>query len=113
LTLRNGVAHLKSRRKLKVAIRQSVFIEVMLVVIFGAPEIGGGHDLGDNRTDEVVRGFEARLGGFGGGFLAGRVVEDDGAVLGADVGALAVGCGGVVIVPEDVEKLVVGDFGRS
>ena len=38
--------------------------------------------------------------------------EEDGApVLGADVRALPVQRGGVVVVPEDVEELVVGNFG--
>lgn len=39
------------------------------------------------------------------------MVVDAAAVLGADVGALAVGGGGVVHLVEELEQLAVGDFG--
>src|SRR5207237_1617071 len=42
-----------------------------------------------------------------GGFLFGRVEEDDRAVLIAKVRALAVELGGVVVRPEDLEQRVV------
>ena len=50
------------------------------------------------------------LRGPGRGLLLGVVGEDGRAVLGADVGPLAVRGGRVVDRPEDVEELVVGDL---
>src|ERR1035438_9107390 len=51
--------------------------------------------------------------GLGGLFLVLVGVEDDGAVLSADVGALAIFLGGVVGDGEkDLQKLAIGDLGR-
>jgi hypothetical protein len=54
----------------------------------------------------------ARLGARGDLRLLLGVREHDGAVLGADVVALAVALGGVVALPERPQELLVGDLLR-
>src|SRR6266542_4880365 len=63
-------------------------LEVALVVFLGAPEGLGGLDRGDDRIREALLRVRLRLmRGLG---LLVRVGEDHGAILGADVGPLAV-----------------------
>src|SRR3954463_15212237 len=76
--------------------------EVLLVVVLGGVELGGGDDLGDDGPPETVAAFEPRLGVERSGLLLGGEVEDGRPVLGANVGALAVEGGGVVILPENL-----------
>lgn len=85
--------------------------EVVLVVVFGGEELGGGGEFGDNGVGEDLGGGQLVNGGLGGGALVFGVVEDGGAVLGAVVGTLAVEGGGIVDGEEDVEELGVGDEG--
>ena len=40
-----------------------MFVQVMLVVLFGFPEIGGSDDFGDDRAAEAMRGGQLRDGG--------------------------------------------------
>ena len=85
--------------------------EVVLMVVFGGVEDLHFFECGDDGIVEVA-GFVEFGDGFGGDlFLFGVVVEDGGAVLGTDIGALAIECGGVVSVEEDIEDLFVSDFG--
>lgn len=94
---------------LVVGVRRIVAVEV-LVVRFGRVKCSERGDLGDDGGFEFgLRAFQrspgdARL------FVVFR--EDDGAVLRAGVGALAVEGGGVVGIPEEVDQLLVGDFFR-
>src|SRR5947209_11230743 len=69
-------------------------------------------DLGNERPAEAAAGLVLRFRRLGCDLLLGRVVEDGGAVLRAPIGGLAVERGWVVVGPEDVEELVVGDLGR-
>lgn len=87
-----------------------VLFVVVLVVDGARVEGGGGGDFGDDGFGE--QGGGGFFGGFGDGFLFGGVVEDGGAVLGADVIALAIEGGGIVEVPEPGEEFLVGDFFR-
>jgi len=80
------------------------------VVVFGGVEGFEGDDFGDDGVGPQVLGFQVLDSFFGDGFLLLGVVEDGGAVLGADVVALAVEGGGVVDGEEDVQEDSVGDM---
>ena len=85
------------------AVAAGVLLQVSLVVVFGRPESGAGlvhqDDLGGYRTVALLRqllavrvedAFDRR------GVITGGE-EKYGAVLGPDVGALAIALGGVVV----------------
>src|SRR5205823_4942237 len=58
-----------------------------------------------------VSGFlELVLGFFRGLFLLGIMEEDNRAVLGPDIRPLAVELGGIVVVPENVQQLFIGNL---
>ncbi len=62
----------------------------------------------------------AKFAGFGkaiardlrGGFLFGVMIENRGAILGAHVRSLTIGCGGIMHRPERVKQRVISDFRR-
>src|SRR5580693_9879159 len=93
------------------AMGQAALFEVLLVIVLGAVERPGGGDLGHHRLAMAAGGFELRLRRARGLLLGGIEEEDRGAVLGPPVRTLAVELGGVVVVPEGLEQLIVGDPG--
>src|SRR5262249_14471018 len=94
-------------RRPQLAGHLAMLLEVALVVLLGAPERGRVRDLGRDRPAPVrLHRRQRRLGRRP---LLRRVHEDGGAVLGADVQALAVLLGGIVLAPEHGQQLVVAD----
>ena len=96
---------------LDVAGGQTLFLQILLVVVLGFVERHGGNDLGGDGLGKAMRLFESFFGGAGGGFLLRCGEENGGTVLGAEVRALAVDLGGIVILPEDFEQLLIGELG--
>src|SRR5579863_6040201 len=93
-----------------VTVVESALLEILLVIFLGAPELGGGHDLGhDGPRKTALRGV---AGGARFRFLFRRVIENDRTVLRAHVRPLPVQRRRVVIVPEDFEQVVVADYVR-
>jgi len=86
----------------------AVFVVVVLVVVFGGPEGGGGGEFGFDVEGLLAELVDELLGD---AFLVGVEVEDGGAVLGADVGALAVELGEVVCFEEEAGEGFEGGFG--
>src|SRR5215469_4265092 len=84
--------------------------EVLLVVFLGAVEIGGGFDFGDDGTLEDVGFFESGDGFARFGFLFRVVNENCGAILGAEVGSLAIERGGIVILKKCGDKFAIGNL---
>jgi hypothetical protein len=82
------------------------------MIFFGAVEGRGGFDLGGDGATEASGGFELRFRSARRLFLLGRVIENHTAVLGADIGALAIDLGWVVGAPEYVEQTIIADFRR-
>src|SRR4051812_45624331 len=80
-------------------------LRVLLVIVLGAVVRAQGRDL---RHDLVwlflLRASQSRLRGL---YLLGRARENRAAVLVANVRALAVPCGGVVDLEEDVEQSAI------
>src|SRR3990170_3980933 len=93
------------------AVTRSALGQVLLVVLLGAVELGGGGDLGDDRAAVPAAALEGFLRGTRGGLLLRRVKEDGRPVLRADVGTLAIHRGGVVAFPERLQQRVVGHLG--
>lgn len=58
-----------SRGGSEAAMGEAALIEVLLVVLLGAPELAGRDDFGDDGALQASVGFLAVLGGAGGGFL--------------------------------------------
>src|ERR1700733_10718384 len=79
----------------------AVLLEVALVVFLGAVEIARRNNLRDDLARQAAGAVELGLHGFGGGFLCGVVEENDGAILAAIIGPLAVERGRIVNVEED------------
>src|SRR3954451_8450733 len=87
--------------------------QVLLVVVLGVVELAKGRDLG---RDLAVAGLAQALGERGLRALRGLAlglgaVEDGRAVLGAHVVALAHALGRVVVLPEELEHLLVAGLG--
>src|SRR5271165_6353004 len=94
------------------AARSSVLLDVLLVILFGAPERRGGRDFGDNRATEPAARLEPRFQSSRCLSLGLVVIEDGRAVLSSDVGPLSVQCGRIVKFPEDLQQPLIGDLGR-
>jgi hypothetical protein len=88
-----------------VGVEGVVAVEI-LVLVLGGVEFCEGDDFGDDGGFEF--GLGAFEGGAGGGGLGVVVGQDDGPVLRAGIGALAVEGGGVVGVPEKIDDFLVG-----
>jgi hypothetical protein len=91
---------------------EPALLQVLLVVLFGGIVGGGGGDLGNDRPAILAAHLQASLRCHGGVALLRAVVEDGGAVLGADIPPLAIQGGRVVVLPEDLKELLVADPGR-
>src|SRR5512133_4268081 len=102
--VREHLGALGERRR---AARAAALLEVLLVVVLGDVERLRGLDHGHDRLAVAAGSVELGLRALGGGALALVLVEDDGAVLVADVPALPVQLRRVVLAPEGVEQLLV------
>src|SRR3954470_13435295 len=89
---------------------QPVLLEVLLVILFGPVELSDGPYLRDYWIPEP--GLCLLLRGACGDLLLGGVEEDHGTVLSTDIRPLAIGCRRIVILPEHLHKLLIGDLGR-
>jgi len=89
-----------------------VVVIIILVVGLGGEKRGGRGEIGHDRLAEGAAGGEVLIRLQRGFSLRFGVEEDDGAILRAEVVALAVEGRGVVNFPEDREQLLVGDEGR-
>ena len=78
---------------------------------FRGIEIDRRNNLGDDGALETSGLIEALFDTFGGSFLFFGMIENGGAVLGADVVVLAIRCGGIVHAKEVIENGLVADFG--
>src|SRR5581483_7325930 len=84
-------------RETLLAMRAAAFLEVLLVVLLGAPEVVCVFDARGNRFPEGARLFEPLHRGLRGALLSRVLGEDRRTVLGADVRSLAIHLGGVVV----------------
>ena len=95
-----------------VAGRQAALLQVLLVIIFRPPKCPGRNDLGDDGSAKRVTLGQPLFHGDGRLLLLRGVIKDDRAILRADVGALAVARGRVVVLPKNFEQLLVADPAR-
>src|SRR5580658_5362373 len=95
---------------LNMTICQAAFFQILLMIVFRRPECGRRLQLGDDGAREAALRGVAR--GLRFGFLLRRMKENRGAVLRPDIRPLAIQSGGVVVVPEDLQQIVVADHRR-
>src|SRR5690349_21602654 len=87
------------------------FREVLLVIVLGTIERARWNDLCRDRPGVALFLRDAILGHTRKTFLFRRVKENSGAILLAEVGALAVHLRGIMVGPEHVEQVVVAHLG--
>src|SRR6266852_5207746 len=90
----------------------AALLQVLLVILFGAPEGARLCDLGGDWALELAAGVKRLLRFLCGGFLLRRMKENRGAVLLAEVRPLAIHLRRIVNAPESVQQLRVGNFLR-
>src|SRR5438445_5025583 len=86
-----------------------VALEVVLVIFLSGVKRPQRLELGDQRAAIIAAGAHLGHHLLGGLFLLGRVVIDGRAILGADIGALAVEGSGVVNGKKHFQDVLVGD----
>lgn len=84
--------------------------EIALVIFFRAPKLRRRLDLRHDRPRKPAALVDLVLGCFRHGFLFGRMIENHGAILRADIGALAIQCRWIVFRPENIEQIFVTDL---
>jgi hypothetical protein len=90
--------------------RVGILFEVVLVILLCPVKGLERNDFGGDRLAEFY--LLRLLGGHGEPLLLRSFVEDDRAILRADVGALLVEGGRIMDVPKNIEQLLIGDFRR-
>ena len=93
-------------------VAQGVLLVVVLVVVFGRIERGGGNDLSRDGPIERSGLRKRRFGCKRRSLLLLGVVEDGGPILAAVVRELSVGLSRVDVAPEDVQQRLIRDLGR-
>src|SRR5262245_26201584 len=86
--------------------------QVLLVIFLGPVKGRRGFDLGYDRAVKTAALFQLRALGFGGRFLRRRMIKDNRSILRTDVRSLAVARRRVMVAPENVEQLLIGNFRR-
>src|SRR3979490_2199840 len=91
--------------------RQALLLQILLVVILSLEERYCWNDLSDYGLTKTMGVFQLLLRSFGGGFLLWSMKEDSRTILLAPVRPLPVELRGIVVLPEDVEQLVIRKLG--
>lgn len=92
------------------AVPQTSFSEVLLVVFFRAIKALRRNDLGRYGTAIAAGSFLLHFGSARDLLLFRRVIENRAAILGADVGTLAIELCRVVRIPKYIEQLFIAHF---
>ena len=90
--------------------RLAAFLEVMLMILFSAPERWSGFDLRHNWAIEPAALLQFFFLSVRGGLLLGRMIKNHRAILLSNVRALPVQRSRVMIRPENIQKFVVADL---
>ena len=92
------------------AMRLAALLQITLMIFFRAPELRRGFNLRYDWPIEPATLFDFGFRSFGRRLLFGRMIKNHRAILRADIGALPVQGGRVMVRPENVEKLIVTDL---
>src|SRR6185312_14420929 len=95
--------------QLDVAARESALLQIPLVVFLGFVKGACRLDGRDDGSPVATAGIASGARGSGRRLLGRGGVEDDRAILGADVRPLTVQGRRIVVVPEDLQELIVGN----
>src|SRR5438309_8275168 len=87
--------------------RSAAFLEIALMIFFRAEKVRRWFDLCHNWPPELARFLQVLLRVLRFLFLFRRMIEDYGAVLGADIGPLTIRCRRIVIGPKNVEQITI------
>ena len=90
--------------------RLAAFLQITLVIFFGAPERWSWLDLCNDRAIKPAAFFESFFRIQSGSLLLRRVIKNYRAILRADIGALSIQRGGIMIRPENIQELIVADL---
>ena len=82
-------------------------LQILLVILFRAVELSGAGNFRRNGPREFAAGFQGLARLLRDRFLLRGVKENRGAVLSAEIGALAVHLRGIVDLPKDIQELFV------
>jgi hypothetical protein len=93
------------------AVCKPSLLEVLLMVFFGAPEIGCRHYFGNNGPPKTSGARERPLRRLGVSLLLGCVIENPGAILSSHVGTLPVRSCWIMVLPKHLEKFLIGNLG--
>jgi len=82
------------------------------VIVFSFVEGSRGNNLRDDRLSICSRLSALLLRALSRGLLFGVVIENRGTILRSRVGPLPVQLRGIVVLPEDIQQLFIGNLGR-
>src|SRR5207249_5974420 len=94
------------------AVRLAAFFQIALVIFFGAPEFRSRFYLRHEWPIKFATLTDLFFRRFGDGFLLRRMIKNHRAILPADVWALSIERGRIVVRPKNVKKLFVFDLRR-
>src|SRR6266700_100836 len=89
------------------AMRLAAFLQVVLMIFFSVPESWSGFDLRHDWAIEPAALLQFFFRNVGGGLLLRGVIKNYRSILLANIGALPVQRGGVMVRPENIQKLVI------
>src|SRR4029077_12758846 len=103
-----GSAHAGSQSNR--AMRLAAFLEVMLMIVFSAPECWSGFDLRHNWSIEPAAFLQFFFRSVRGGLLLGRMIKNHRSILLSNIRALPVQRSRVMIRPENIQEFVIADL---
>ena len=92
--------------------RLTAFLQVVLMIFFSAPERWSGFDLRHDWAIEPAALLQFFFRSVGGGLLLRGMIKNYRSILHANVGALPVQRGRVMVRPEKIQKFVIADLRR-
>src|SRR5438874_13763197 len=92
--------------------RKTAFFQVTLMIFLRPEEFWRRFDLGHNLALESSALCHRILGFFRRGLLLRRMIKNNGAILCANIGPLAIQRRRIMICPENVEQFAIGNFRR-
>jgi len=92
------------------AVRATVFGQVLLMIFFGPIKNRRWFDLGDDGATKTPALVQLCKLGFSRRFLRRRMIKNNRTILRTKVGSLTIASRWIMVPPENVEQLIVGNF---
>src|SRR5947207_813754 len=94
------------------AMRLATFLQVVLMIFFSAPECWSGFDLRHDWAIEPAALLQFFFQSGSGGLLFRGVIKNYRSILLANIGALPVQRGGIMVRPEKIQKFIIAHLRR-